>query len=174
MPDIIDSKRRWFLSGRFNTEHGTLRPPWAVAEAGFIERCIRCGDCARACPEQIIRPGSGRFPEIDFNQGECTFCAECVDACKSGALLRSVNDAPWRLAPEINQRCLAHNRTVCRACGERCEPEAITFRLVYGGIATPRIDEQACTGCGACQNTCPVNAIMIRPVAGPAYEDRPI
>jgi len=164
--DIINSKRRWFLRGRFGAEHETLRPPWAVTEDNFLDLCTRCGDCIRTCPEHIIKPGSGRFPEIDFNQGECTFCAECVDVCEPGALLRSADSVPWQLAPEISQRCLAHNRTVCSTCGEQCEPEAITFRPVLGGIATPRIDEQACTGCGACQGACPVNAITIRPMTG--------
>ncbi|GAA4648529.1 hypothetical protein GCM10023116_07980 [Kistimonas scapharcae] len=79
-------------------------------------------------------------------------------------MLRSEERSPWQLAPEISQRCLTHNRTVCRTCGEQCEPEAITFRPVLGGIAMPQVDEQACTGCGACQSACPVNAITIRPM----------
>src|SRR6185436_15682414 len=31
-----------------------LRPPGAVAESLFLERCTRCSDCAKACPYESI------------------------------------------------------------------------------------------------------------------------
>ncbi len=54
------------------------------------------------------------------------------------------------------------NGVVCRICGDRCETEAIRFRLKTGAVSIPEIDDALCTGCGACQFGCPVDAVTIR------------
>ena len=46
------------------------------------EKCIECGDCVSACPEQAIDltvPGH-------ILRDKCTQCFKCVDVCPSGAL----------------------------------------------------------------------------------------
>ena len=46
------------------------------------EKCIGCGDCVSACPEQAIdmnAPGK-------ILRDKCTQCFKCVEACPSGAL----------------------------------------------------------------------------------------
>lgn len=46
------------------------------------EKCIECGDCVNACPEDAIDLGlNGRI-----HRDKCTQCFECVDVCPSGAL----------------------------------------------------------------------------------------
>ncbi|MHC4623161.1 MAG: 4Fe-4S binding protein [Planctomycetota bacterium] len=41
-----------------NWHHGIIRPPGALPEEQFLKRCIKCGQCMRACPTNVIQPGS--------------------------------------------------------------------------------------------------------------------
>ncbi len=154
------------LRGKFLRKIAVVRPPWARAEAAFTDTCRRRGDCLAACPEKIITSGRGGFPVVDFGRGECTFCGDCVKACRSGALVPPASEdiRPWNLGAVIGPACLALNGVLCRLCGASCESAAISFRLVVGGGAVARIDTAACTGCGACVTSCPSHAIAIREV----------
>ena len=152
--------RRQFLRGRVAKEEARPRPPWAALEETFHERCTRCDACIDACPEHILVRASGGFPEVDFSRGGCTFCSRCVDACEPRALERT-GGAPWSLKAAIDATCLARNRIVCSTCGERCEVRAIRFQPAPGGVPTPAIDLDACTGCGGCAGVCPVSAISL-------------
>jgi ferredoxin-type protein NapF len=153
--------RRNFLRGRFSPRAGPLRPPWALAEADFLNRCTRCGDCVRACPTKIIVDHDAGYPGIDFSVGECTFCGDCRTACQTGALQSSDGQVPWAARALINEGCLAHQRVECRVCGEQCAVAAIRFPPRAGGIALPVLDPARCTGCGACVSPCPVQAIAV-------------
>lgn len=153
--------RAQFLRGDFGGNRQAFRPPWAVAEADFVEMCNRCGDCLPACPEKILEKGRGGFPLVNFSLGECTFCGECVKVCKSKALRQTEGEQPWALKARIAASCLALNQVVCRSCGESCPTSAIRFRVATGAVARPEIDPVACTGCGACVGPCPVAAVTI-------------
>jgi ferredoxin-type protein NapF len=157
---MVDAARRGFLRGR-SRPRAELRPPWALAESAFSERCTRCNDCLKACPEGIIISGDGGYPTIDFSRGECTFCTECVTACRPQALLRHEGEAPWAYKASINNACLPARGVECRVCGDFCAVRAIVFTPRAGGCALPQIDTQRCTGCGACQAPCPTAAIRI-------------
>ena len=151
-----------FLRGDFRGRHAAIRPPWALSEAAFVERCTACGDCIERCPTQILRAGRGGYPQVDFSKGECEFCAECAEACESGAIEHHDEAEPWNLSVSIGAGCIALNGVVCRSCGEQCIERAISFRLVVGGAAHPQMESAACNGCGACVAPCPVGAIEIR------------
>ncbi|RME34750.1 MAG: ferredoxin-type protein NapF [Gammaproteobacteria bacterium] len=152
--------RRQLLRGRTGNGRPVLRPPWAVPEEGFTDRCSRCGDCLTACPEGILRKGDGGFPEVDFGRGECTFCGDCLAACETGALAQRT--PPWTAKAGIGQACLALHGVDCQICQEQCETRAITFTPVAGSVPRPRLDPGRCTGCGACVAPCPVTAIEVR------------
>ena len=158
--------RRRFLRGEFAAPRIALRPPWALPEAAFLERCTRCDDCLRACPTAILARGSGGYPEIDFARGGCTFCGECMKACTAGAL--KGGPLAWPLAAVIGPECIARKRIVCRSCGDACDPRAIRFGFAPGGAAVPHLSPDACTGCGACIGACPVSAIAMVPWTFPA------
>ena len=158
-------QRSDFLRGALHAKAKRFRPPWAIAEPAFTAACTRCGDCLKGCPESILAPGRGGFPEIDFRKGACSFCGDCVGACKPGALKREDADDPWRLGPwrpaarVSGESCLSMKGVTCRVCGDRCEARAITFTLAVGGRVSPSVASSECTGCGACVAPCPTEAI---------------
>jgi ferredoxin-type protein NapF len=138
-----------------------LRPPWAVAEQRFVDVCTRCGECLRQCPQAILVSGRGGFPEVDFSAGECTFCAACLEHCRSGALRRTSSGRPWSAVAEIQSSCLANIGVECRICAEHCEARAISIELQPGGVGRPVVNRMACSGCGACRAVCPVAAVTV-------------
>lgn len=158
----IDPSRRDFLhvGGRRATRR--LRPPWAVDETRFIERCTRCDECVRHCPERVLRRGSGGFPEMDFSRAGCTFCGECLEVCKPRALALSAHP-PVNWQAVIGDDCLARRGVTCRACGDTCEAGVIRFRPLPGGRAVVELAGDLCNGCGACVRFCPVGAIRVNP-----------
>jgi len=139
------------------------RPPWAIDEALFVDRCTRCDRCIDACPTGILVRMDGGFPGVDFSRGECTFCGDCVSRCEPQALVRGGPDAaPWDMVAAIGPECLAMRGVECRVCGETCPERAIRFRPRLGGVAQPLLDSGSCTGCGACIGPCPARAIAMQ------------
>ena len=165
--------RRAFLRGkRPSIDSNAIRPPWTIKASRFVEACERCDKCIEQCPEKILFRGDGGFPEIDFNRGQCTFCAVCVDVCQSKAYryfktnephdICADPKLPWNLTVTIKKSCLSLNAIVCRTCGDNCDEQAIQFSLQLGGVSIPKIDNDKCTGCGQCLYICPENAISIK------------
>jgi len=156
--------RRQFLRGDLRGSRAGVRPPWALPESAFAERCTRCDDCVAACPSSLIVRGSGGYPEMDFARGGCDFCGKCRAACKAGAFRAeaAVSLAAWSHRAIIDARCLSAQGVVCRACGDHCEARAIRFRLATAGRSFAQIDLARCTGCGACVNVCPTGAVTMR------------
>jgi len=158
---MVDVSRRGFLRGRPRPK-AEIRPPWALAEAAFIDRCTRCNDCLPACPQAILIAGDGGYPTVDFSRAECTFCGECVKVCRPQALLRDNDRTPWAIKALISDLCLARRGVECRVCGDFCDVRAIRFTPRLGGSPLPEIATEQCTGCGACLAPCPSQAIAIR------------
>ena len=161
MSSEINHSRRGFLRGQVRPQVAPMRPPWALAEAEFLARCTRCGNCAVICPTRIIQIREG-FPVIDFSAGACTFCAECVRVCVPAALRREGAARPWQRVAVASESCIAHKGVECRICGEHCDESAIRFAPRVGGPPLPEIRAEVCTGCGACVAPCPVTAIRVR------------
>lgn len=157
---MVDASRRGFLRGR-PRPLAEIRPPWALPEAAFIDRCTRCNDCLKACPQKILVVGDGGYPTVDFSRAECTFCADCVAACQPKALLRQGDGVPWALKAVISDACLARRGVECRVCGDFCEARAIRFTPRLGGSPLPEVASDSCTGCGACVAPCPTRAIAV-------------
>jgi len=161
--DRIPNSRRNFLRGNITDRVQNIRPPWSVSDALFREKCNQCNDCLNACPEKIITRDDDGYPIINFSHAGCTFCAECLENCSTGALqgLRSDIDQAWNHSMRISDRCLSVTGVVCRACGDHCETGAIRFTLLTQGRSLPEINSRSCTGCGQCIPVCPSNAISI-------------
>ena len=155
--------RMQFLGGDFKGKEMPLRPPWAITETLFTDICTNCGECISQCPTNIIKQGRANFPVVDFSSGECIFCEQCVDVCKPKALLKSDNNKPWSLTASIKKDiCITYQGVECRSCYDPCEARAIKMPPRLGGISTPEIMIDNCTGCGACFSVCPVDAVTIQ------------
>lgn len=165
----FSSSRRQLFRQLTNRSGAPLRPPWSVAEVDFTDHCTRCGDCIQQCPESILIKGSGGFPELDFQRGECTFCQECVHSCRAPVFIDTQLPA-WSHKAQISDQCITHNQVVCRSCAEQCDPEAIRIRPQSGGIGTPQLDLERCTGCGACVSVCPSQAIKVGTCPDPSSQ----
>ncbi len=142
-------RRSDFLRGNFGSETRDIRPPWAINEGNFQDKCSSCDACIEACPTSILKKGRGGYPIVEFSKNECTFCGDCAKVCKPRALLRDSAAHPWTLVASINSTCLSNTGITCRICGDNCDLQAISFRLAVGGKAVPTIDLSRCTGCGA-------------------------
>jgi len=138
------------------------RPPGAVPEDMFRQRCTRCGDCVPACPALAIREGPDGYPRIEPNVQACAVCEDplpCIESCETGALLpwprASIRLGLARLDPPS---CLVVQGRECRSCEVHCPFPGEAIRLTDQG---PKFVEASCTGCGLCAVVCPTRAITV-------------
>ena len=152
--------------------NGTLpghRPPGAVPEPLFLERCTRCNKCVEVCPHDAITHAPQRFrhaagtPMIDAAQSPCRMCEglPCIEACPEEALVPD-RVGPIATARLLDYNCMAHQGSFCTVCSEHC-PEPGAIAITDG---RPAIVLDACTGCGVCHHVCPAptNAIAMMPI----------
>lgn len=164
--------RAQFLRGDFSSRNKPLRPPWALSEAQFLAACTACGECIPACSLKLLRAGSGGYPQLSFAAGGCSFCGDCLKACTTGALVRKAD--PWTLKAQVSADCLAAQGVMCSICAEHCDARAIRIRPALGGRAQPQINNEACTGCGACFSVCPNQSISLVAADLPSLSPQPL
>lgn len=153
-----------------------LRPPGSVDETRFAAMCIRCGNCVRSCPSNIIQPDPRPpnltallVPKLDFKVNYCLeTCNACGQNCPTGAIaalpLAEKNKQKIGLAHIDSARCLLAIEKECSACVLVCPREAIVeefSRETY--TAMVRVDAARCNGCGACVAVCPPRVISVIP-----------
>ena len=158
----MDLQRRNFLRGKAGTSKQVTRLPWLINADRFTDQCTQCEKCIEACEENIIVKGDGGFPEINFALGECTFCGACAHHCPEPLFNELEGQDPWHYKASINNKCLTFNDISCQSCQDSCEPFAIRFQFAIGKPATPDVNTNTCTGCGACVAICPSQAIEIK------------
>ena len=156
--------RRQFLRADVSGNRAALRPPWAIQEWRFREKCTGCKDCIRACPEKILVEAGDNYPMVNFVLGECTFCGACVQSCETGALSDRGNiQEPWQAIAYVESHCLVKAGSWCSVCVEECEHEAISISSDIGRAPILQVNADKCTGCGACVGPCPVAALVVKP-----------
>jgi len=138
-----------------------LRPPGALHAGGFFNACTACGSCAAACPDGVILMDGG--PRIDPNVAGCRMCEgfPCVAACKTGALALTDRAALFMgLAVWDPSHCVLIADQPCEACRDACPLGAVEI-----GDAYVDVDADKCTGCGLCQQACPLaeKGIVVEP-----------
>jgi MauM/NapG family ferredoxin protein len=147
-----------------------VRPPGALPEQEFLRTCILCQECVRVCPTAGIRPalfGAGLAgigtPVLRPRQGACSLLTTCPNLCARACPVGAIRPIPpeamkMGLATVNHHLCLAWDQGVkCLVCVEAC---LVNAAQVYGGRVT--VDPQLCTGCGRCENACPVVGSAIR------------
>ncbi|MBN1548088.1 MAG: 4Fe-4S binding protein [Syntrophaceae bacterium] len=156
-----------------------IRPPGAVAEKEFLQRCVKCGECMKVCLTNGLQPtlweagAEGIWspmlvPRIGYCEYRCTLCGQ---VCPTGAIqklsLEEKAQVKIGLAMIDVGRCLPYaHATSCIVCEEVCPTptKAIWFDTVpvknrAGQTLTlkqPHVDLELCIGCGICETKCPV------------------
>ena len=145
-----------------NWNPSLVRPPGALPEKAFLSRCIKCGQCMRICPTNVIHPAGMQCgleglwtPVLNFRIGTsgCQFnCIACGNLCPTAAIRpislderlgrnRYAEQGPIKIGTAFvdRGRCLpwAMDRP-CIVCQENCpvSPKAIRTREVFNTIDT--------------------------------------
>ncbi len=158
-----------------------IRPPGALPEPEFLDRCQRCGVCMKSCPTHVIQPAfaeagfSGFWtPVLNMNLGYCEYtCTLCTSVCPTGAISRLTAQEKIKTPVSIGSAYIDRGRCLpwsgngpCIVCEEHCptSPKAIYFKedeIVRpdgqtASVKLPFVDLKRCVGCGICQFKCPV------------------
>jgi polyferredoxin len=148
------------LGGNWNP--ALVRPPGALPEKAFLSRCIKCGQCMRICPTNVIHPAGIQggleglwTPVLNFRIGTsgCQLnCIACGNICPTAAIRpisiderlgrnRYAEQGPIKIGTAFvdRGRCLpwAMDKP-CIVCQENCpvSPKAIRTREVFNTIDT--------------------------------------
>ena len=147
------------LAGNLSTDWNSavIRPPGSLTEQEFLTRCLKCGQCMRVCPTNVIQPAGlaggleGLWtPTLNNRIGTsgCQLnCVSCGWACPTGAIRpirldeklgrgKFAQRGPIRLGTAFvdRGRCLPWAMsTPCIVCEENCpvSPKAIFGREAY-------------------------------------------
>ena len=145
----------WQRGGLFgnNRDPLLLRPPGALAEDLFLARCIRCGQCMRVCPANIIQPAlleagvQGIWsPVINYRLGRSgcqPTCIACGQICPTAAI------RPFSVAEKMGLEEFAEQG-----------PIRIGTAFIDRGRCLPWAMERPCL---VCQEVCPVSPKAIFP-----------
>jgi len=162
-----------------------IRPPAALKEDKFLDRCIRCGNCMKVCPTNGLQPlmlqkgVEGIWtPHLVPRIGYCEYnCNLCGNVCPTGAIpklsVRKKQKTKIGIAKIDKNLCRPWaKKKECIVCEEVCPvpDKAIKLKKKRVGRKTvmqPQVDSDLCIGCGICETKCPigpVRAIKILPV----------
>lgn len=156
-----------------------IRPPGALPEKEFLNRCVRCGECMKVCLTNAIHPSLFEagleglwtpilIPPYSYCEYYCTLCGQ---VCPTGAIKR--------LSPEEKAnikigtafidkgRCIPYAIGLsCVMCEEVCplpkkaiffvERETVNHKGKKVLVKQPQVDPDLCIGCGICSYKCPV------------------
>ena len=143
-----------------NWAYNVIRPPGALPEEEFLKRCIKCGQCMRVCPTNVIQPAGFQAgleslwtPVLNNRIGTsgCQMnCVACGQVCPTSAIRpitlseklgrdEFAQVGPIKLGTAFvdRSRCLpwAMDKP-CIVCQENCpvSPKAIYTRQYFSTI----------------------------------------
>jgi polyferredoxin len=155
-----------------NWNHLMIRPPGSLTETEFLKRCIKCGQCIRICPTNVLQPAgintgleSLWTPILNNRIGTsgCQLnCTACGNICPTSAI-RSISldeklgtgdfadVGPIKLGTAFvdRSRCLpwAMDKP-CIVCQENCpvSPKAIFTKEVFNTIRNGTVTVKKTSG----------------------------
>jgi polyferredoxin len=155
-----------------------IRPPGAL-DNKLLSKCIRCGECMRACPTSALQPALAEAgieglwtPVLVPRLGYCDYsCNACGQVCPVKAIQPlSLEDKREQVIGQayIDQdRCIPWADNVdCIVCEEMCPVPDKAVKLeeveVQGAegqpvsVQRPQVIRERCIGCGICEYKCPL------------------
>jgi polyferredoxin len=155
-----------------NWYSGVVRPPGALAEPEFLKRCIKCSQCMRVCPTNVIQPAGieggleGLWTPVLNNRigsSGCQLnCVACGQVCPTVAIRPITLDekrgtgkfadrGPIKLGTAFvdRNRCLPWSMgKPCIVCQENCpvSPKAIYTQEVFVTIRDGVVSAKKVTG----------------------------
>jgi ferredoxin-type protein NapG len=171
--EFLDDQIGEHLSAEDSEQRFIFRPPGALPEAEFLERCHRCGNCVKNCPANAIFPlqstdaNIANTPYIDPDEQPCVICDSlaCMYVCPSGALQTVyAEDIRIGLAVFTAETCLRTKDVACTYCVDTCPIGDDAIHLTSDGVV--EVIDSGCTGCGVCQYACPTSpkSIVVKPL----------
>jgi polyferredoxin len=158
-----------------------IRPPGALPEDQFTEKCIRCQECVRICSSNggCLQPDSIQTTALDLwlpvavmRQGYCEYnCNLCGQVCPTDAIvpmaLEEKQHTPIGLAHFDKNHCIPYaQNSDCIVCEEHCptadkaikfETKEVTLRDgAKRMVKYPYVIRELCIGCGICETKCPL------------------
>lgn len=126
-----------------------LRPPGVLPDE-FLQKCLRCGLCVRACPTGALQPAikeagiGGLFtPVLIPRLGYCLYsCSDCGQVCPTGAIpalsLAQKQNQVIGIAFIDQNRCLPWADGIsCIVCEEMCPLPDKAITLVNKDVVNP-------------------------------------
>ncbi len=146
-----------------NWDNSIIRPPGSLEESKFLERCIKCGQCMKICPTNVIQPvGIDKgleamwTPTLNNRIGTsgCQLnCIACSYVCPTAAIRPITLDekqgtgefadkGPIKIGTAFvdRNRCLPWAMGIpCIVCQENCpvSPKAIFTADTYQPVRNP-------------------------------------
>ena len=143
-----------------------IRPPGALPEEKFVSVCTGCGECLKVCPNNALQSTfleaglAGLYtprlvPRIGYCEEFCNFCGRvCPTEAIQPVTLEEKRLIQMGVAHINKTRCIAWDTDkICLVCNEQCSYQAI----IGDEKKRPILKEEKCTGCGICENKCPVD-----------------
>jgi ferredoxin-type protein NapG len=131
-----------------------LRPPGAVEEAAFVDRCTKCGDCVKACPPgAILLHQQDATPVIFPDRIPCQLCDDfpCIAACATEALKPVIGKEYVRMGKAVVNLRLCTAGQGCHACVSRCPTDSLSMDFDGQRLT---VSAERCVGCGICEQVC--------------------
>lgn len=156
-----------------------IRPPGALPEEKFLQKCVKCGECMKACPTNALQPALAEAgpegiwtPVLVPKIGYCEYyCSLCSQVCPTGAIKELTVEEKIKVrigTAWVNKNCCIPYvlGTPCIVCEEHCPTSPKAIKLVKTEVlfpdgtvktpAAPVVNTDLCIGCGICETKCPV------------------
>lgn len=114
--------------------------------------------CEKECPTEAVKVVTEKkgdviekILDVKVDKAKCIFCGRCESSCTKGA---------FRVKKPIQGTIRLDSHECpkgCRICVDVCPSKAISLRP----DGKPSVFEEFCIYCGACQKSCPENAILV-------------